>query len=1163
LELRVLGPIEVRHDGSPVKVRGTKPRQLLALLAIRPNRAVTAEQLVDELWEGNPPPSASTALRVHIRRLREALELDRAPNSPSARLPASPQGYVLRIEPDELDAQHFERLVLLARDAIDGGNPVRAVPLLTQALDLWRGEALADIAELAAARSEVARLDDLRAVAIEELADARLELGEHALVVDLVRSALMCYPLRERLTASLMLALYRSRRQAEALQTYSDLARRLDAELGVAPTPALRRLEEDVLLQRPNLDGRAARIAPSASHTRTPIGRFVGRRAEVGEMLDTLDGAADGTSRLVLVRGEAGIGKTTLIEEFCARAERAGARPLVGHCSVESSTSYQPVVDILRQLVSRVAPAERASLPSQLGLVLSDLVDPTLGDGTEGAHRAQFRLFEAIATTVAALSERPRVLIVEDLHWADRPTLRLLRHLLRHRSLDSTVVIATYRNDDIDGERSDAIEHLTPSLRRAIIELQGFDDHEVRALVRATAPPETMHTLLELAATLHDVTSGNPFFLRELLREFDEQLAKLDDPHELSQTLQTIAPVGIRALVDRRLARLSDNANRVLRAAAVVGHELDINLLAGICEMPKESTLEAIEETLAARVLIEDYKRLDCYQFPHALVRNAVYASIPIQARAQLHRSAAEALEQVHANLAGQLADIAFHYTEAAPLGLHAEAARYSEQAGNEAAARYAFADAARWYQTAVEQYHSADAPHSVLGRAQLALGSALANDKRREAARSALAAAAERARSARDPRLFAEVALTADNSWALGADFQPDVLALLEEALTAVGDSDEALRVRLLESIATNLYYIDDEREGEVVHSALELAERINRPMELASAYRSLHLWYSHQPEARAERLACARRAYELACSAPGAVRLRLIAHRGLIVDLLENQEIEEFAQNLEAYDAAAEELGSPAEIYWAMALHAAQATMHGDLAVADQLARGALLRGHELDQISDGAYFLQRFVIRYLQARLCEEIPALAAAAGVSTVYRAGAALHAVGLAETGQHDRALDVTWSAIGSDGSSLPKDAFWLAGMSLFAGVAAKLRDRTLAQVLQPLLEPCADHVVLFGAGAAILGSGHHWLGGLHATLGNVDASLEHFSEATLIAQRLRAPYWEAQSKVDAAAVLRSRSRCADAAVTPLLTDAVAIAERQGYQRILIQAQELH
>jgi len=163
VELRVLGPLEIRHDGMPFLLRGIKPRQLLALLALRPNRAVPAEQLTEELWEGEPPASAATALRVHVGRLRQVLEPERDANAPSGRLPAGPHGYLLRVEPDELDAQRFERLVLYGCTASEDGDPVTAAARLTEALDLWHGRAFADIADLSAARAERARLEELRA----------------------------------------------------------------------------------------------------------------------------------------------------------------------------------------------------------------------------------------------------------------------------------------------------------------------------------------------------------------------------------------------------------------------------------------------------------------------------------------------------------------------------------------------------------------------------------------------------------------------------------------------------------------------------------------------------------------------------------------------------------------------------------------------------------------------------------------------------------------------------------------------------------------------------------------------------------------------------------------------------------------------------------------
>jgi len=209
----------------------------------------------------------------------------------------------------------------------------------------------------------------------------------------------------------------------------------------------------------------------------------------------------------------------------------------------EPTTDYQPVAEILRSLVEGLGRQPRSTLPAALALLVPDVVEMTAETEREPeGNRAQYRLFEAIATTMATLMSRPTVLVVEDLHWADRPTLRLIRHLVRHPQLEGLLVIATYR-DEIDAERAELIERFTRSAQRTKIELSGFDDHEVRALVRATAPPETMHTLVELAVTLQDVTGGNPLFLRELLRELDGPVVKIENAAELSETITAIAPV--------------------------------------------------------------------------------------------------------------------------------------------------------------------------------------------------------------------------------------------------------------------------------------------------------------------------------------------------------------------------------------------------------------------------------------------------------------------------------------------------------------------------------------------------------------------------------------------------------------------------------------------
>ena len=246
MEFRILGPLEVWDKRAEVPVGGRKPRALLTMLLLHPNEVVTADRLIDALWGMEPPDGAAAALRLNVSRLRNAL--------PGAVLSTRSPGYVLRVGPDELDLARFERLVEDGRRFLEGGLAAQAAQRLREALALWRGPPLSDFADESFALTAIARLQEIRLAAVELRVDADLALGRHSELVAELTAMVGEYPLRERFRATLMTALYRSGRQAEALNVYQDARRLLLEELAIDPGHALQELERAILRQDHSLD---------------------------------------------------------------------------------------------------------------------------------------------------------------------------------------------------------------------------------------------------------------------------------------------------------------------------------------------------------------------------------------------------------------------------------------------------------------------------------------------------------------------------------------------------------------------------------------------------------------------------------------------------------------------------------------------------------------------------------------------------------------------------------------------------------------------------------------------------------------------------------------------------------------------------------------------
>ncbi len=302
LEVRLLGPVEARAGGAAVQLGGRRQVALLALLAVRPGRAVPASELIEELWHGAPPTSAETTLRSYVSRLRQALG--------RGAITAQSGGYALALPAELLDAHRFEQLLRDGREALARGAAGLASDRLHAALGLWRGRALADVSEEGALRNEALRLDELRLVCLEERIEADLALGRHAELVPELRSLVQSEPLRERLWQQLVLALYRSERQADALAAYREARALLKRELGIEPGEPLRELERAVLRQQ------VETVAPAKTRHNlpAPLASFVGREHELSELVELLR-----ERRLVTVTGLGGIGKTRLVLEAARR----------------------------------------------------------------------------------------------------------------------------------------------------------------------------------------------------------------------------------------------------------------------------------------------------------------------------------------------------------------------------------------------------------------------------------------------------------------------------------------------------------------------------------------------------------------------------------------------------------------------------------------------------------------------------------------------------------------------------------------------------------------------------------------------------------------------------------------------------------------------------
>ena len=417
MDFRILGPLEVLDEGRAVRIGGSKQRALLALLLVHANETLSTDRLVDELWGERPPASAATTVKVHVSRLRKALAGGNG-SAGDGLVVTRERGYELRVDPERLDAHRFRRLVAGGRAELAAGDPQRAAAVLDEALELWRGEPLGELAFEPFAQGEVARLNELKVAALEQLIEAKLALGLHAEVIGQLDTLIFEHPYREGLRAQLMLALYRCDRQADALQAYQDARQTLVDELGIEPGERLRALERAILAQDPAvLEGQPKRATPGGAGAALPAppNRTIGRDHEIGAIGERLRGRS---VRLLTLTGPGGVGKTRLALEVARAVEDdfgAGAHfvSLVGlHRPEDVADAIVRALGIVMLSSESTQQAVERFLATKELLLVVDNFEHLLA-----AASAIGGLLEACpAVTVLATSREPLALQAEQRH---------------------------------------------------------------------------------------------------------------------------------------------------------------------------------------------------------------------------------------------------------------------------------------------------------------------------------------------------------------------------------------------------------------------------------------------------------------------------------------------------------------------------------------------------------------------------------------------------------------------------------------------------------------------------------------------------------------------------------------------------------------------------
>jgi DNA-binding SARP family transcriptional activator len=1033
LRVCVLGELALWLDGDELALPRRRPaRALLGWLALHPGLHARST-VAARLWPAVLDESARMSLRTSLSALRAVLP-DGALCTTRERVGVADDVVV--------DSREFERLVGEDR--------------LEEALSLERGELLAGFDEDWVLVTRDEHHDRVGSV-LSSLARAAADRGDQRAAVDFARRRVALDPFDEAAHRELMQLLVRSGSRAGALAAYERLSERLRRELGVAPSPASRAVAAELRAgpavgARPSLPARV-----TAARRR---GTLLGRNAELGKLHAAWARSAHRGRRLVLVTGEPGIGKTRLVAEFAAELGEVGVPVLYGRVEEEALVPYQPLVEALGR-----------------GLAQPSSPSPILGD-----EEARVRLFEGVAEALDAIARGgPLLLVLDDLHWAEPPTVRLVSHLIGRPEGAPQMVVAAYR----DTERhpfADRVGTLHREVAVDRIALGGLGDDAVAAMLGGDPAPEAVRRLREQ-------TAGNPFFIEQLL------------PGEAIVVTETVS---------RRVGALGPEARAVLDAAAVVGAEFELQVVAEVLGLSVDRALDVLEAATKARLISEVPDTPGRYAFVHAIVRDTLASLLTAARRAQLHDLIAVTLEPLAERDPDRyLPALANHALEsAAGAGDPLRAAELARLAAARAGAVLAYEDAASLLGRARAVLERRGCSIEARAETQCSLGEALMRAGDGDAAWRALAQAVELARAASRPDLTARAALARGGVGVTILHVDQAFVSVLEQALEGLGPNDDDLRVRLLARLAIELAYdpAPDQREA-ASSEALALARRGTDDAALAAALNARHV-VEWGPDGCEDRLALSDEMLALAERA-GNRELALQARHWRVVDVMELGDGAALRAELDAYAELSAEVRLPVLAWYVPLWRATLAFLEGRITEGIEHSRRAHALGTQAGDANADAFFGEHHLMRMVvQGRISELDPA---ASGVeSTVtersetgpaWRAFRFTFAWWHASRGELDEARRDFEAAIG-DGLATPRrDVNWLSALSSASEASVLLRDAERAAEIRTLLEPYAARMVVAARGSYHAGSVAYELARLAALCGDIAAADTLFADA--------------------------------------------------------------